>query len=548
MGKNVFLTGEPGAGKSYTVNAYVAYLRAHGVEVAVTASTGIAATHIGGMTIHSWSGIGIKKTLNRHELAEIVGRDKLVKRIKTTQVLIIDEISMLDGFMLSAVDAVCKAVRNSWEPFGGLQIIFVGDFFQLPPVARDGDEVMFSFASRAWREAAPTVCYLSEQHRQEDQEFLAILSAVRLGEVSAEHRQTLLSRKSKVEGEITKLFSHNADVDRINAGELAKLPGQAVTLTMRHQGAKPLVEQLMRGCLSPEKLVLKVGAKVMFTKNNPEKGFVNGTTGTVESFQKGSNYPVVKLRSGRTIIAEPMDWSVIIDGSPAAMIFQVPLRLAWAMTVHKSQGMSLDSAYVDLSTAFVFGQGYVALSRVRALSGLFLGGLNERSLQVDPQVLECDQEFREQSYDAQQSVAAMSTEERTKIQEDFLLRHGGRLETSTTPVASTSGKKASKETNEHRWLKTLEYILAGKSLAETAKARGRTIGTIVEHLQGLKDLGKLPMEKIRHIFEGDARELVEIHIALAMIGGEALKPIFEKFAGKYSYDMIRTAKLFYRER
>ncbi len=546
-GRNVFLTGEPGAGKSYTVNAYVAYLRSHGVDVSVTASTGIAATHIGGVTIHSWSGIGISKTLNRYELAEIVGRDKLVKRVRGTHVLIIDEISMLDGRMLSLVDTVCRTIRNSAQPFGGIQVIFVGDFFQLPPVSRDGDEVMFAFDSRAWHEAAPTICYLSEQHRQEDATFLAILSALRAGEISDDHRETLASRRVSSAEDMTKLYSHNADVDRINSMELAKLPGQPTTLSMRGQGPKPLVEQIMRGCLSPEKLLLKIGAKVMFTKNNPEKGFVNGTTGVVEMFQKGSNYPVVKIRSGRHIVAEPMDWSIVIDGTPVAMVLQVPLRLAWAMTVHKSQGMSLDAAFVDLSGAFAFGQGYVALSRVRTLAGLHLGGINERSLEVDPIVLERDATFRLESDQAREGIAKVSASELAATQQNFLMACGGKLEASEVQPRGEFVEKPKKETNEQRWLKTLELIASGKTVPEVAKERGRTFGTIVEHLQNLKDAGKLPIDKIRHTYQGDAKSLAEIHVAIAMLGFEKMKPVYDRLKGRYSYETLRVANLFYRD-
>ncbi len=547
-GRNVFLTGEPGAGKSYTVNAYVAYLRAHGVSVAVTASTGIAATHIGGMTIHSWSGIGINKTLNRHELAEIVGREKLVKRIRETHVLIIDEISMLDGRMVSLVDTVCQTARNSSAPFGGIQVVAVGDFFQLPPVGRDGDDVMFAFDSRAWREAAFSVCYLSEQHRQEDETFLSILSALRSGSIDADHRSTLRSRHLSSPEEMIKLYSHNVDVDRLNAAALEKLPGQSVTLPMRHQGAKAAVEQLKRGCLSPEKLVLKIGAKVMFTKNNPEKGFVNGTTGVVEFFQKGTNYPVVKVASGRVIVAEPMDWSMIVDGSPVAMVMQVPLRLAWAITVHKSQGMSLDAAFMDLSSAFAFGQGYVALSRVRTLDGLHLGGLNERALEVDPTVLERDAVFRAESLDAETAIANLSAAARTAMHEQFLVACGGSLvarEPRTTLGKSGVSKKRSPD---DRWMRTLQLVQTGKSIPDVARELGRTFGTVVDHLQKLKDAGKLPLDTIRHIYSGDAATLAEIHVAIAIFGFTPMKPVYDRFKGKYSYDTLRVANLFYRER
>lgn len=539
MGHNVFLTGEPGAGKSHTVNAFVGYLRSHGIDVAVTASTGIAATHIGGMTIHSWSGIGISKSLTSRDLAEMAGRDKLVRRMKSTRVLIIDEISMLDGSTLDLVNAVCKAIRASSLPFGGIQVVFVGDFFQLPPVGRDGDMVQFAFDAAAWRDAAPTTCYLSEQHRQEDKAFLRILSALRTGDVTDEHREQLSERYALHAEDMTKLFAHNADVDRINLNELAKLPGKPVTFTMRRHGAKPLVEQIMRGCLSPEHLVLKLGAKVMFTKNSPEQGFVNGTIGVVTAFDKDTGLPIVELRSGRTVTVEAMDWSIVVDGSPLASIVQLPLRLAWAITVHKSQGMSLDAAYVDLSGAFAYGQGYVALSRVRTLDGLHLGGLNERALQVDPTVIARDAEFRDASQAAQDELAAMSEDEIATANVRMIIAAGG---TVAGGVAPTAPKK--KNTGE-RYTETFAVLASGKTIAEAALERELTPRTIIGHLEKLKSSGKLRIADIVHIFEGDAGQLAEIHAAIAKLGFEKMKPVYEYLKEKYPYDTLRIANLFY---
>lgn len=442
-GVNVFLTGEPGSGKSHTIREYVSYLRSHGIEPAITASTGIAATHIGGVTIHSWSGIGISKTLNRHELADIASREKLVRRLRSAYVLIIDEVSMLDGNTLLLVDVVCRTVRASHEPFGGLQVVVVGDFFQLPPVGNDG-EVTFAFDSEAWRNAEFTTCYLSEQHRQQDKKFLKILSAMRSGDVNDDHRQQLAERYASSSGVLTKLFPHNADVDRLNANELAKLPGKEMVFIMRHHGAKPLVEQIMRGCLSPERLALKHGAKVMLTKNNPEQGYVNGSIGEIVGFAPETGLPEVQLRSGRNIVVEPADWSIVDNGKPLASIVQLPLRLAWAITVHKSQGMSLDAAYVNLSGAFAYGQGYVALSRVRSLSGLFLGGMNERALEVDPAVLERDQDFRQLSDEAEAMLRDCAAPELEELHATFIRNCGGTAEIQEKKPAKKKAVKKKK--------------------------------------------------------------------------------------------------------
>ena len=187
-GGNVFLTGEPGAGKTYVLNNYIAWLEACGVSVAVTASTGIAATHIGGMTIHAWSGIGARDTLTNYDLDQIATREVVVRRVKKASVLVIDEISMLDGKIIDMVNAVTRKIRASQEPFGGLQVVLVGDFFQLPPVTRNGDAMRYAYESRGWEEARLLVCYLGDQYRQEDEQLLGLLHSIRRNEVDEEFR------------------------------------------------------------------------------------------------------------------------------------------------------------------------------------------------------------------------------------------------------------------------------------------------------------------------------------------------------------------------
>lgn len=416
-GANVFLTGEPGSGKSYTINEYARYLRTHDIEPAITASTGIAATHIGGMTIHSWSGIGIHTGLDIKDVRRIASSKHIGKRIRETNVLIIDEVSMLAPKTLDMVEAVCREARKNYEPFGGLQIILVGDFFQLPPIIKrkdenlptgqagdpdqiillDEPEARFAYDSSAWNRAKPVICYLTEQHRQDDKSYLGILSAIRDNTFNMKHVGYLESRRTtynKVPNEAPKLFSHNVDVDLVNKDMLSQLPGEVMEFPMRSYGPTGLVATLKKGCLSPEFLGLKIGASVMFTKNNPRAGFVNGTLGIVEGFHEEDNYPIIRTRHNRLITAEPIDWGISEDGVSKATITQIPLRLAWAITVHKSQGMSLDEAVMDLSEVFEYGQGYVALSRVRRLSGVHLIGWNQRAFQVHPEVIFKEKEFQ----------------------------------------------------------------------------------------------------------------------------------------------------------
>lgn len=449
-GVNVFLTGEPGAGKTHTINNLVNYLRTCDVEPAITASTGIAATHIGGMTIHSWSGIGIRTKLDKYDLDKIASSEYISKRVRKTRILLIDEISMLSSNMLDMVDMVCREIKQSDEPFGGIQIIFVGDFFQLPPIIRR-DNIknkqsslisavsplgIFAYESGAWERASPVVCYLTEQHRQDDKDFLSVLSGIRANNFSAVHRKFITTRQIDYDDiteeimNITKLFSHNIDVDRVNNIELAKLEEEVKLFKMSGSGNDKVVETLKKGCLSPENLELKIGAVVMCTKNNQKERFVNGTLGVVSGFEEFSGYPIIKTKNGRKITVSPMDWMVEENGKVRAQITQVPLRLAWAITVHKSQGMSMDAAVMDLSQVFEFGQGYVALSRVRRLSGLYLLGVNDHAFKVHPEVLQKDILFKEKSEEAVKVFGKLSEKDLQKMYNDFIVACGGKIKKS----------------------------------------------------------------------------------------------------------------------
>lgn len=493
-GASVFLTGEPGSGKTHTVNEYIRYLKAVRVTVAVTASTGIAATHIGGMTIHSWSGIGIKTTLSEYDVDRIASTERIARRIRKTAVLIIDEVSMIDGDVLASVDKVCREVKQIQEPFGGLQVVLVGDFFQLPPVSSAQERpAQFSFESPLWIELQLIVCYLTEQHRQEDKEFVDVLAALRKNALSGHHYEHLNSRcvaqaEAKALG-ITKLFSHNVDVDRINNEELQKISGPSKTFRMAEHGPQSLVEQLQRGCLSPQALVLKPGAVVMFTKNSPKGIFVNGTLGTVTDFKYGS-LPLVTTKSGRRVVVEPMDWTIEDGGRVRAHISQLPLRLAWAITVHKSQGMSLDAAFIDLRDAFVAGQGYVALSRVRSLSGLFLAGYNQQALAVHSQVLVRDEDFRAQAQAVAAEFGKVSEKELHRMQANFIRVAGGNTSSPaksySVALIRTAHPKAYRSWDEQEIQALIQHHCQGKNIAEISQLLGRQPGAIRARLQKIE--------------------------------------------------------------
>ena len=553
-GANVFLTGEPGSGKTHTTNQYVAYLRSCGIEPAITASTGIAATHIGGYTIHSWSGIGVRRDLTKYDLDRIGQNRNIVRRVGNARILIIDEVSMLSARTLAMVDAVCREIRRNQQPFGGLKVILVGDFFQLPPVnKRESDQdqesftpdtlkEQFAFFASAWDALNPIVCYLSEQHRQEDTIFLEFLAAVRKNSVAESHRVLLRTRYApKPKDGITQLYSHNADVDQINYEELAKLPGKTKVFEMEARGPEKLVAALKRGCLSPETLSLKVGARVMFTRNDiTMHRYVNGTLGVVTGFSKENGWPIVKTNGGKTIYAEPDEWHIEDGGRVLARIIQIPLRLAWAMTVHKSQGMSLDAAHMDLSDTFEYGQGYVALSRVRTLAGLSLAGLNQRALEVHPEILAKDTEFRTKSQQARAEFNVIDLRELAVLHSNFVRSCGGKSgmgRVMKVPKKAGSTYEATKA-----------LILRKFSLKDMAKERGATVGTIISHLEKLAAEKKIdPLRDLAHIDRNHGRfeEMKKAFEAVYKKEKQMLLSPARLLLGEgYSYDELRLARLF----
>ncbi len=392
LGHNVLLTGPAGSGKSYLLNQFVNWARHKRKKVAVTATTGLAAAHLGGQTIHSWSGIGVSLTLPDNYIYTM--SDSRKKGIQRTNILVIDEISMLHDYNLDMVDRALRIIREVDLPFGGIQVILCGDFFQLPPVGNGG---RFVTQSKVWGEMDIKVCYLEEQHRADDLRLQEVLNALREGTMKNRHLKWLLSRMSiEPKGDVTKLYTTNVDVETVNSAKLAELAGDTHYYLRTSKGNMEAIESLQKNVLAPDILQLKQGAIVMAVKNDPEGKYVNGSTGHVLDFSE-EGFPIVRFASRSPIVVYPQEWEHRRGERLVAGITQIPLRLAYAITVHKSQGMTLDAAEIDLSKAFVSGQGYVGLSRVRSLDTLYLRGINQRSLMVSPEAQRLDKLFREAS-------------------------------------------------------------------------------------------------------------------------------------------------------
>jgi ATP-dependent exoDNAse (exonuclease V) alpha subunit len=401
-GESVLLTGPAGTGKTFVLNQFIRLSKHEGKHVSITATTGLAATHLGGSTIHAWAGIGVQDHLPSNFAEHMAkGRREIIEK---TDILIIDEISMLHDYRLDMVDEVCRLVRRKDEPFGGIQVVMSGDFFQLPPVNRNGGRGGgFVVNSRVWAELDPTILYLAQQFRQtEGDDLLEILTHIRAGDVRRRHAELLLERADAVPPEdvrMTELHTVNIDVDRINEAQLQALEGDEVIYQQHTTGSDNYVENLQRSVLAPDVLTLKQGALVMAVKNDQNRRYVNGSIGTVIDFEPGTDYPVVEYLSGKTVTMMPDTWELRDGDKKRASISQIPLRLAWAITVHKSQGMTLDAARIDLRKAFVEGMGYVALSRVKNLSNLYLSGINRMALAVSPEAIAIDESLRTRAAD-----------------------------------------------------------------------------------------------------------------------------------------------------
>ena len=390
--ENVFLTGVAGSGKSFLVRHFLAQKSSDSFPV--LASTGAAAILVGGRTFHSFFGLGIMQGGFEATVERALSNKKLQKRLKKTIAVIIDEVSMLSGTALRAAETICRKARGKQFPWGGIRVIAVGDFAQLPPVSAYNQPREWAFLDETWLKSDFRSAVLRTIVRTQDTEFQEILNFIRSGVVNERVTRFLNERKvsdfmdmdEAFEG--TRLFPHRDTTEKFNLLKLSQLEGQAQSIPTVYSGNEKSIQDLKRNAPIPEILRLKEGALVMLRINDPKQRFVNGSLASIEKIEKDSLK--IRLQAGNRICdVETTSFSLLdAEGKEVASARNFPLNLAYATTIHKAQGMTLDALMVDLRNLWEPGQAYVALSRVKSANNVFVTDWNSNSIKMDPRVAE----------------------------------------------------------------------------------------------------------------------------------------------------------------
>lgn len=417
LGKNVFITGAGGVGKSYLLEYIVKWFKENKYAgepdaIAVTSTTGASALLIGGKTIHSFSGIGLGKNTKEETMEKLKKKMFIKNRWQKTRILIIDEISMMSPNTLELIEYVARKCRyRDNKPFGGVQIILSGDFAQLPPI----NIKEFCFESTIWNTIIDETIYLTKIVRQTDEQFCNALNEIRLGTCSDATIQLFNSRLNiKLTNDYgilpTKLYGYNYKVNEINDKYLQKLVAEGkqtetyimhvkINQLIDNSKIKPIIDRMVKECSAEENIVLAQGAQVMLIANyNMTSGLANGSRGIIERFDAGG-LPVVRFLNGALITIEKWTWEFELDVNKISVnIIQIPLKLAYAMTIHRGQGSSLDYVKTSIDESiFEYGQAYVVLSRVRNLNGLSLKEFDTKRIKAHERVVQYYNQLEQQN-------------------------------------------------------------------------------------------------------------------------------------------------------
>ena len=552
---SLFLTGKAGTGKTTFLREVVRYTKK---KCIVLAPTGIAAVNAGAMTIHSFFQLGLGPFVQgviEPKSDFRINKSKL-ELIRHLQLLIIDEVSMVRADLMDHIDVELRRIRRNSKPFGGVQLLMIGDLQQLPPIAHGGEDellrqyykTLYFFSSAALKSMKYSCIELKNVYRQTDRHFIDILNHARNCTLTSQDISDLNARyvpgfSPKPEDGYIRLMTHNRQVDNVNETELEKLDSKLYTFVAAVTGTFP-----EESYPTADSLTLKKGAQVMFIKNDPERRFINGTLGEVKSIDKNS-IAVRLAESGTIIDVEPMEWQNIryqfdeeskeISSKQIGRFKQYPLKAAWAITVHKSQGLTFDKAIIDVHAAFSPGQAYVALSRCRTLDGLVL------SSPVSASVF-----MRDNAVDAYMNYISRPVEELafSSCYEYFEYEKKTEQE-EVAPVKKVNvnqekPKKVNKEEprdDTGKKLNTFEYSYwlynQGNTMEQIAEKRGLNQSTIEGHLARYVASGDID---VHEFVDGDTLQKVEAY-CMEHPEEKALKPIFEHFDAKIPYGVLRMA-------
>lgn len=550
---SLFLTGKAGTGKTTFLREVVRYTKK---KCIVLAPTGIAAVNAGAMTIHSFFQFGLGPFVQgviEPKSDFRINKSKL-ELIRHLQLLIIDEVSMVRADLMDHIDVELRRIRRNSKPFGGVQLLMIGDLQQLPPIAHGGEDellrqyykTLYFFSSAALKSMKYSCIELKNVYRQTDRHFIDILNHARNCTLTSQDISDLNARyipgfSPKPEDGYIRLMTHNRQVDNVNETELEKLDSKPYTFVAAVTGTFP-----EESYPTANSLTLKKGAQVMFIKNDPERRFINGTLGEVKSIDKNS-IAVRLAESGTVIDVEPMEWQNIryqfdeeskeISSKQIGRFKQYPLKAAWAITVHKSQGLTFEKAIIDVHAAFSPGQAYVALSRCRTLDGLVL------SSPVSASVF-----MRDNAVDAYMNYISRPVEELafSSCYEYFEYEKKPEPEV-VAPAAEVNKDKPKKEKKEElrddtgKKLNTFEYSYwlynQGNTVNQIAEKRGLNQSTIEGHLARYVASGDID---VHEFVDADTLEKVEAYCEKHP-EEKALKPIFEHFDAKIPYGVLRMA-------